>query len=281
MTISESSVTPSRSDARGQASAPTHAWVRAPTAAYVRCLRRHGGPDPDAELAARQHAGYVAALREAGITVEIVPAAEDLPDACFVEDAAVILTESVAVLSRPGAPSRRAEVATLEPALARHVTLARLHEPATLDGGDVLRLGTRLLVGRSSRTNDAGIEQLRSLARPHGIEVAAVDVSAGLHLKSACTALDARTVVVDPTALDPAVLEALGLRAHAVDEPLGANVLVLGDRVLVSADAPRTAAWLEAQGHKVVRLPLSEIHRGDGALSCLSLRRPPAGGWSG
>jgi dimethylargininase len=254
--------------------------VRAPTAAYAQCLRRHDGPDPDAALASRQHAGYVAALREAGVTVEIVPPADDLADACFVEDAAVILTHAVAVLSRPGAPSRRAEVATLEPALGRLLTLERLHEPATLDGGDVLRLGGVLLVGRSSRTNDAGIEQLRSLARPHGLDVVAVDVRAGLHLKSACTALDARTVVVDPTALDPWVLEALGLRPYPVEEPLGANVLALNDRVLVSADAPRTAAWLEAEGRTVVRLSLSELHRGDGALSCLSLRRPPAGGWS-
>lgn len=287
MTISDSSGAPSRSDASGvqgafadEPSAPTHAWVRAPTAAYARCLRRHDGPDPDAALASSQHQGYVAALREAGVTVEIVPPADDLADACFVEDAAVILTDAIAVLSRPGAPSRRAEVATLEPALGRWLALERLHEPATLDGGDVLRLGAVLLVGRSSRTNDAGIEQLRALARPHGLDVVAVDVRAGLHLKSACTALDARTVVVDPTALDPWVLEGLGLRSYPVEEPLGANVLALGDRVLVSADAPRTAAWLEAEGRTVVRLPLSELHRGDGALSCLSLRRPPVGGWS-
>jgi len=270
------------SDLRGGSgpATPTHAWVRAPTAAYARCLRQHEGPDPDAALAMQQHAGYVTALREAGVTVEIVPPDESLPDACFVEDGAVILSATVAVLSRPGAPSRRAEVATLEPALGRVLTLERLHEPATLDGGDVLRLGAMLLVGRSSRTNDAGIEQLRALASPHDIEVVAVDVRAGLHLKSACTALDARTVVVDPEALDPAVLEALGLRARPVDEPLGANLLALGDRVLVSAAAPRTATWLEAEGRRVVRLHLSELHRGDGALSCLSLRRPPPNGWA-
>lgn len=259
---------------------PVHAWVRAPTLAYARCLRRHDGPDPDVALAMRQHEGYVTALCEAGIAVEIVPPAHDLADACFVEDAAVILSDRFGVLSRPGAPSRLAEVATLEPVLARALELSRLQAPATLDGGDVLRLGARILVGRSSRTNDAGIEQLRTIAGAHGLEVIAVDVRAGLHLKSACTALDAHTVVVDPAALDPAVLEALGLTAWTVDEPLGANVLALGDRVLVSADAPRTASRLEAAGHTVVRLDLGQLHLGDGALSCLSLRRPPAGGWS-
>jgi dimethylargininase len=275
MTISSSSGSPSHAPAT-----PIRAWVRAPTPAYARCLRQHGGTDPDAALAVQQHQGYVAALREAGITVEVLPPEDALPDACFVEDAAVILDTDTAVLSRPGAVSRRAEVATLEPALGRALALERLREPATLDGGDVLRLGDRLLVGRSSRTNDAGIEQLRAIGRAHGLEVVAVDVSAGLHLKSACTALDARTVVVDPAALAPAVLEALGLVVHPVEEPLGANLLAFGDRVLVSADAPRTAAWLEASGRTVVRLPLSELHRGDGALSCLSLRRPPPGGWS-
>ncbi|MCX4245629.1 dimethylarginine dimethylaminohydrolase family protein [Paraliomyxa miuraensis] len=238
------------------------------------------GPDPRVELAQRQHEDYVAALREAGIEIEVLAPEASLPDACFVEDAAVILSHDVAVLSRTGAPSRRDEVATLEPVLARRLTLHRLEAPATLDGGDVLRLGDRFLVGRSSRTNDAGIEQLRRFGEPLGLGVEAVDVAAGLHLKSACTALDDRTVVVDPDALDPAVLEALGLVVHRVPEPVGANVLALGDRVLVSADAEGTATQLEASGRVVVRVPLSEIHRGDGALSCLSLRLPPPGGWS-
>ncbi len=259
---------------------PTLAWVRAPTPAYARCLRLHQGPDPDPELARQQHEGYVTALRQAGVQVEILPAEPEFPDACFVEDAAVILSDAVAVLSRPGAASRRDEVATLEPALGGTLALERLTAPATLDGGDVLRLGSRLLVGRSSRTNAAGIEQLQQLAGPLGLRVVPIEVRAGLHLKSACTALDERTVLVDPLALDPAVLEALGILAHPVREPLGANVLALGDRVLVSADAPATARWLEESGRVVVRVALSALHEGDGALSCLSLRRPPAGGWS-
>lgn len=259
---------------------PTLAWVRAPTEAYAGCLRLDHGPAPDVDLAQQQHQAYVTALRDAGIEVEILPPEEQLADACFVEDAVVILSDAVAVLSRPGAPSRRDEVATLEPALGRRLSLLRLRAPATLDGGDVMRLGDRFLVGRSSRTNDEGIEQLRRFAAELDVRVDAVDVRAGLHLKSACTALDDHTVVVDPTALAPSVLEALGITAHLVPEPVGANVLALGDRVLVSADAEGTASWLESIGRTVVRVPLSEIHRGDGALSCLSLRRPPQGGWS-
>ncbi|MCA9709833.1 MAG: N(G),N(G)-dimethylarginine dimethylaminohydrolase [Myxococcales bacterium] len=259
---------------------PRRAWVRAPGDAYVDCLRTHPEGAPDVARALDEHEGYVRALEDAGVEVVRVPAAEGLPDACFVEDVAVVLDHEVAVLTRPGAPSRRLEVADLAPRLAASLVLWPLRAAATLDGGDVLRLGARLLVGRSRRTNREGIEQLRGFATPRGLEVVEVEVARGLHLKSACTALDAHTVVVDPDALDPAVLERLDLTVHPVPEPLGANVLAFEDRVLVSAAAPRTADGLEARGWRVVRICVGEFHRGDGALSCLSLRQPPEGGWS-
>ena len=222
----------------------------------------------------------MAALRDAGIEVETVPEAADLPDACFVEDGAVLLGDRV-VMTRPGADARRAELPSLETALAGHISLRHIEAPGTLDGGDVMRMGSRLYVGRSARTNDAGIEQLSALAAEVGLEVVPVAVpDASLHLKSVCSALDDRRVVIDATALPPAVLGDLGLTVHEVPEPAGANVLCFGDRVLVSADAPGTAAWLRAEGFAVVEVPLSEFHRGDGALSCLSLRLPPPGQWS-
>lgn len=261
-------------------STPSRAWVRAPSPAYADCLRNESQPRPDVGRALAQHQGYVEALRAAGVGVEVVPPAEGYPDACFVEDVAVILDHEIAVLTRPGAPSRRPEVRDLAPWLAQTLTLHALEDPATLDGGDVLRLGPTLWVGRSGRTNREGIEQLRGLAAPRGIDVIEIEVAQGLHLKSACTALDARTLVVDPTALDPAVLRDHGVEVHPVPEPLGANVLAFGDRVLVSDAAPQTARWLQARGVTVVRVPLSEFHHGDGALSCLSLRLPPAGAWS-
>lgn len=261
-------------------STPRLAWARRPTAAYARCIRREAGADPDPELASRQHRGYVEALREAGVRVEHVPAADHLPDACFVEDGAIVLDRRV-VITRPGAAERRAELPELVAALSSVRPVVQLREPATLDGGDVMRLGDRLLVGRSRRTNDAGIEQLRAIAAEEGLSVVAVEVPPSvLHLKSVCSALDDRSVVLDATALAPAVLQALDLEVHAVPEPLGANVLALGDRVLVSASAPGTARLLAALGHRVVTVELSELHRGDGALSCLSLREPPPGGWS-
>ncbi len=255
-------------------STPVRAWVRPPTADFAQCLRGPGVPAPDVQLARREHQGYVAALRDAGVEVVELSPVPGLPDACFVEDAAVLLPSQV-VLTRPGAPPRRAEVASLEGPLAEHLPLARLDAPATLDGGDVMRLGAQLWVGRSRRTNDEGIEQLRALAAARGLELVAVEVSRGLHLKSACTALDAATVLVDPNALDAAVFESHGVQVWPSPEPLGANVLAFADRVLVSSQAPVTAAWLRDRGSNVVEVAIGQFHRGDGALSCLSLRQAP------
>ncbi len=238
------------------------------------------GEAPDVARAIEQHQGYVTQLRDAGIAVEVVPAADDQPDACFVEDGAVLLDHRVAVITRPGAPSRRAETADIERSLSGMMEIWRITAPATVDGGDVMRMGSRLFVGRSSRTNDAAVEQLRALGHRRGLTVRAVEVTAGLHLKSACTVLDASTVLLDAEALSPSAFEAEGITAIAVPEPLGANVLALSDRILVSDAAPETAAWLRSRGDRVVQISLTEFHRGDGALSCLSLRRPPMGGWS-
>lgn len=221
----------------------------------------------------------MAALRDAGVEVEIVPQPEGLPDACFVEDGAVLLDDRV-LMTRPGAPERRAELPMLESALSSALAVARMVEPGTLDGGDVMRLGARLLVGRSRRTNDAGIEQLREHATAAGLEVVAIDVPPTvLHLKTACSVLDEHTVVVDAGAIDPARFAAHGVEVLAAPEPLGANVLAFGDRVLVSASAPQTARAIAGRGHRVVEVPLTELHLGDGALSCLSLRQPPVGSW--
>ena len=252
---------------------PRRALVRAIDGAYARCLRSDPAP-VDVDLARAQHAGYVAALEALGVEVTVLRADPAAPDGCFVEDVAVVL-EDRALLTIPGAPSRRREVDAVGAALGGWAEVTRMRE-GTLDGGDVLRLGDRWLVGRSRRTDDAGVRELAAFVPG---EVTPVEVPAGLHLKSAVTALDAETVVVDPGAMDPAALETLGLRVIGALEPEGANVLALGGVVLVSEAAPRTAEALEALRYSIRAIGLSEIHRGDGALSCLSLRLPPPGAW--
>jgi dimethylargininase len=255
---------------------PTRAIVRSPSRCYAECLREHPRPI-DVPLAQRQHDGYVQALREAGIVVQAL-AELDAPDACFVEDTAVVLGDR-AIVTRPGAPSRRVEIDSVALALGQHLTVVRMTAPATLDGGDVLRCGDALVVGLSRRTNREGLAQLAAVAGVLGLRVIGVELRAGLHLKSACSLADAHTLLVQPGMLELAAIASLALAPVEVPEPEGANVLAFADRVLVSSAAPRTAELLAKRGLSPQLLELSEIHAGDGALSCLSLRFAPTDAW--
>jgi len=263
--------------------APVAALVRSVSSCFDRCLRS-GPVAPDPARARLQHEAYCAALHDLGVELITLPADEAAPDACFVEDTAVILGDDV-VLTRPGAPERRGEVDEIGRALgplASRAANGRLHRmtaPARLDGGDVLRVGMRLFVGLSGRSDRAGLEQLAAVAAPLGFLLHAVPLAAGLHLKSAATVVDAHTVVVHTADLDPAPFVAAGLELLVTQEPAGGNLLALGGRVLVSAAAPRTGEQLAARGLELTVLDLSEFHRADGALTCLSLRLPAPGSW--
>ncbi len=227
----------------------------------------------DAERAVAEHAAYRRALAGAGWSVVEVEPADDLPDAAFVEDAAVALDGRV-VLTRPGHPARRDEVESVAGALARlGVATVALPGPGTLDGGDVLRVGSRLFVGRSTRTDDAGIEALAALAREAGLETTAVAVTGCLHLKTGATALPDGTIVavrdwVDADAFAP-------LPVVEAPEPEGANVLALGgDRVVVAASAPRTADLVRERGLDVTTVDIAQFEAVEAGLTCLSVLLP-------
>ncbi len=261
---------------RSPLSTPARVLVRALSESYADCLRVDAAAPISVSRARAQHDAYVAAVTAAGIPITVVDADDLRPDACFIEDTAVV-TGRHAVATRPGAPSRRDEVPPVAKALAAFVTVHAMNAPETLDGGDVLRCGDALYVGLSSRTNRDGAKRLAEVAALDGLQTHLLQVPSGLHLKSACTLVDARTIVYDPAALDAAALGVF--RAHGFDclaapESTGANVLALGTRLLVSSAAPRTAALLRAQGRDVVVLDVTELHKGDGALTCLSLRLP-------
>jgi dimethylargininase len=225
----------------------------------------------DPARATAQHAAYRQALADRGWRVVEVPPADDLPDAPFVEDTAVPLDGRV-VLTRPGHPSRVAEV----PGVA--ATLDALGVPTValpagrLDGGDVLRVGDVLLVGLSSRTDEAGAAALADLAAADGLTVRPVRVTGALHLKTAVTALPDRTLLGVPDLVDAA---ALGAPVLPVPEPAGADVLLLGgDRVGLSAAAPRTAALLADRGLAPVPLELGEFEALEAGPTCLSILLP-------
>lgn len=247
------------------------ALVRRPSPRLAEGLLTHIARKPvDADLARTQWQGYVAALRAAGWETVEVPAADDCPDAAFVEDTVVVYGD-LAVISRPGADERRPETAGTEDTLAGlGYRIARIEEPGTLDGGDVLKHDGRVWVGLGGRTNASGVEQLAALLGPMGAGVVGVPVSRVLHLKSAVTALPDGTVVgFQPLVDDPTVWEDF----LPVPEEPGAHVVLLdGDTVLMSTSAPRTRALFEARGLRVVAVDISEFEKLEGCVTCLSVR---------
>lgn len=224
----------------------------------------------DFERAQLQHRRYCAALAEFGTQVITLPAAAGLADSVFVEDTAVVF-DKVAVIMNPGADSRRGETDLIEPELARLRTVARVRAPATLEGGDILRIGKKVYVGLSRRTNSAGVEQLRRIIDPLGYDVVAVQVSGCLHLKTACTALDDHTIIANPDWVDLQDLTEYEIISVLPAEPWGANVLRIRESLIMNAAFPDTLAMVERRGHPVHPVDLSEFVKAEAGATCLSL----------
>jgi len=224
----------------------------------------------DLERARAQHRAYEACLASLGCTVRRLAGAPDLPDAVFVEDAAVVLDE-LAIITRPGAASRRAETASVAEALAPLRPLVAIEAPGTLDGGDVLVIGRTLFVGRSGRTNAGGIDQLRAATERFGYRVESIDVRGCLHLKSAVTAVGERTVLIQRAWVDSRPFESFALIDVAVGEEAGANALRIGDHVIVPSAHPRTARSLSERGIDVVAVDVGELAKAEGGVTCCSL----------
>lgn len=256
-----------------------HLLVRPPSsrlaAGELTHLERQG---IDVDLAREQWGCYVAAMAAAGYEPVELPGLEEHPDGVFVEDVVVVLRGSggaagTAVLTRPGADSRRGEVATVRGAVERlGLEVREITSAGTLDGGDVLEVGSTLYVGQSTRTDAEGARQLAAIAAPLGYDVVLVPMSAALHLKSAVTALPDGTVIGYPPLVDDPLLFH---RFLAVLEAEGTAVVVLGEeRVLMSDSAPRTAVLLRERGLDVVTVPVSEFEKLEGCVTCLSVRLP-------
>jgi dimethylargininase len=224
----------------------------------------------DVALARRQHASYEDALRQRGCEVLRLPALDEFPDSVFVEDTAVVFDE-LAVLTRPGAASRRGEVASVAESLRRFRPLAFIDGDGTLDGGDVLRLGRDVYVGRSARSNDAGIAQLRALVGGHGYRVHAIDTHGCLHLKSAVTQVADDAVLVQPRWLDPALFAAFRIVEVDPGEEHAANALRVGGGIVYPDCFPRTLARLHAAGVEATTVDVSELQKAEGAVTCCSL----------
>ena len=224
----------------------------------------------DGELAANQWEHYVALLRRyEWETIEVAPA-DDCPDSVFVEDTMVVY-KNAAVISRPGAPSRRPEIIGAQQTIERlGYSIGRIDEPGTLEGGDVLKVGDLIYVGRSARTNAEGVAQMRRIFEPLGATIVEVPVSKVLHLKTAATALPNGSVIGYLPALDDASIFA---DFSAVPEASGAHVVLLGGkRLLMAASAPRSAELFAGLGYEPIMVDISEYEKLEGCVTCLSVR---------
>jgi dimethylargininase len=246
--------------------------IRPPSSRLAKGIVTHiGRTEVDVVLARAQHTAYSDALVASDWTVQPVAAADDCPDSVFVEDT-VVVCEDLAVLTRPGAEVRRPEVPGVADVVgALGLRVARIEAPGTLDGGDVLQAGRVVYVGRGGRTNGAGIRQLRALLAPLGRTVIAVPLRRVLHLKSAVTALPDGTFLLLPDLVPAELFPAV----RPVREEAGCHVVPLGgDRVLLAASAPETAALLDDLGFTPVVVDISEFEKLEGCVTCLSVLLP-------
>lgn len=249
----------------------TIAITRAISPRFNECELTHFTREPiDLALARNQHHLYEEALRGLGVEVIGLPAEADLPDSVFVEDTALVLDE-VALLTRPGADSRKAEVESVAAALTPYRPLARIEAPGTVDGGDILLLGREIYVGLSTRSNQAAIDQMRAALAPYGYRVTALPLTDCLHLKSAVTQASADTLLINPAWIDKSRFPGWKFVETHPDEPSAANIVLLPNGAIFPAHFPQTQKRLEDAGIHLTIVPATEVAKAEGAVTCCSL----------
>jgi dimethylargininase len=250
---------------------PLVAITREVSASINNCeLSFHARQPIDVAKAIAQHKAYQDCLAELNVRIVCLPAEPELPDAVFVEDAALVVNE-VAVISIMGAPSRRPETRSLANALSSYRPITFLREPAILDGGDVLRIGRRVFAGLSQRTNREAFSQLRDLLQAFDYEVQPVEVRGCLHLKSACSYIGNDTILVNRSWIDAEPFRGFQLLDVPDEEPAAANALLVNDVVIIAASFPKTRALLEQRGFRVRTIDVSELQKAEAGVTCCSL----------
>jgi len=249
----------------------TLAITREVSRAIVNCELTHLARTPiDVRRTRAQHEQYRDALRGLGLEVISLPEEPDLPDSVFVEDAAIVLDE-VAVLTNPGAASRKPEVDSVARALASHRRLLRIAQPATLDGGDVLTVGKSIFVGLTLRSNTAAVEQLRAHLDPFGYVVTGVPVTDCLHLKSGITQVAENTLLINPAWVDKSHFPGFDFIEVDSSEPFAANALLLNDALIHPAAFPKTRERLKRLNRPIVTVEADELAKAEGGVTCCSL----------
>jgi dimethylargininase len=246
------------------------AFTRAVSPRLADCELTHQSRVPiDAAKAAEQHAAYEEALRDAGYEVIRLPELPDHPDAVFVEDTAILLGDH-AVITRPGAESRRGEIESTAAGLAPFFNIHRI-ERGYLDGGDVLQIGKRVYVGLSTRTDQQGIDALAEIAGPLGYDVIRAQLGDCLHLKTGTTVAGDNILLHIPGAIDPAQFEGVEPLAVAAGEEAAANCVNLGSRLIIHAGNPTVVSALRERGLTVVEVAVGELEKAEAGVTCMSL----------
>jgi len=224
----------------------------------------------DIQLAIDQHDNYCGVLRKLGVVVERLSENESYPDSCFVEDTAIVVDE-IAIICSMGVSSRRGETRLIERELSKYRDTVRISLPATIEGGDVLRVEKKIFVGQSARTNAQGHEELARILKPYGYAVIPVKTKGSLHLKSVCTALDDETLLINPDWVDMDALRGFNLVHTPADEPWSANVLRVGATVCIQAGFPRTVERVRRVVEMVEIVNISELRKAEAGLTCSSI----------
>jgi dimethylargininase len=252
-----------------------HAITRLPAETYAHGLTSSGEGAPSIEKAVEQHGRYCDALRTSGLAVDILATASEYPDSTFVEDTA-ILTGRVAIIMRPGAPSRLGEIQLIkQTVLQYHTNVMQIVEPGSMDGGDVCQADEHFFIGISARTNPEGARQLSAILHAHGYTSSTVDIrgqSRLLHLKSGIAYLGSNRLIVTPELSALSAFQTHELIEVSSAELYAANCIHINDHVLIPAGYPRIANALASLGYASLAIDVSEFRKMDGGLSCLSLR---------
>jgi dimethylargininase len=247
------------------------AITRKVSPAIAQCELTHLERQPiNLETAVAQHAQYEQALRSLGVEIISLPAEPELPDSVFVEDAALVLDE-LAILTRPGAKSRRPEVKSISQALSPFRDIVSILAPGCLDGGDILLTGKTIYVGISTRSNKSAIQQLQTTLNKFGYQVKGIMVTGCLHLKSAVTQVAENTLLINPTWIDKTEFEGYQVIEVHPTEMYGANAVQVGEMLLYQPSFPETSQRLEAAGLNFMLVDASELGKAEGALTCCSL----------
>ncbi len=249
----------------------THAFTRLPGENFADGLTTANLGSPNYEVILKQHQAYRQVLLSLGLDVVVLPAEPDYPDAYFVEDPAIV-TPSIAVMTRSGAPSRQGEGKSLEPFLEYYRPIFHIHPPGTVDGGDILVVGNHFFIGLSERTNAEGAVQLASLLSAAGHTSETVPVAGGLHLKSGVNYMGSETLLVNKTLAEHLAFAHYDKIVLDEDEQYAANTLWVNDALLMPKGFPKTYASLAHLGLKIIELDVSEVRKMDGGLTCMSLR---------